>query len=312
MTAICTKSTRRQSGDAASLAGPAFDTRGGCGGVPSGSVFPPAVPLMDDYRVLRYLTSTVGLVSARGSDDFLDVMAAEWTSFVARNPLHIAVGIQTHNLTHDLITESNEFAVTLCDVRLAGVAELCGTFSGRDVDKTSSDSLRMQGPRVGGVPHVAGGVMNAECTVRCAVPLPGYTLFVGEAVWWQVDDERAQHPLVKHGQMYELGAALAAREVCTSVRRLGDSIIVAATAHGAPRAGHWRVQIQDDYGQVLADELVPVDGDLLQRLQLPSGPGEHPSVVQVERAGCTAGRASIRPTPRLASPEGESRTSAGR
>lgn len=264
---------------------------------------------MDDYDVLRYLTSTVGLITARSSDGTLDVMAAEWTTFVARNPLHIAVGIQTHNLTHDLIAGSDEFAVTLCDVQLAGLAEMCGSFSGRDIDKTSSEHVLLSGPHVGSVPYVDGGVMNAECVVRHSLPLPGYTLFVGEAVWWQVDDERAQRPLVKHGQMHELGAALATRQVCTSARRLDDSVVVAATAHGASAGGRWHVQVQDENRRVLAEDFVPVDGDLLHHMALPSHLGDHPSVVQVGRAGCAAGSASIRPIARGKPSVSESPTS---
>ncbi len=243
---------------------------------------------------MEHLTCTVGLISARHGTRF-DVMAAEWTSFVARDPLHIAVAVATSNLTHELLGKHGQFAVTLCDTSLAATADLCGTFSGRELDKAGSAAVPLSPPTVIDVPHVTGGVLNAECVVRHVVDLPGYGLFIGEAVWVQVDEERSRHPLVKHGRMHELGPELArGQQVCVAVRLVEPGLLtVGAVVHAAPPGqGEWTLQVLDASGRVLLDETVAADGDLLQDLRLEQG-APAPARVRVGRTGCAAGDALV-------------------
>jgi len=247
---------------------------------------------------LPYLTSTVGLVTARMGDR-VNVMSAEWTYFVAREPLHIAVCVQDSNYSQRLITDAGQFSVTLCDESLAPMAEFAGSFCGEEVEKCSARGFDLEGPHATQTPHVAGGLLNAECVVRQTVQLPGYLLVIGEAVWVATHDENLQRPLVKHGRMYGLGAPIASRQVVACVRRGADpSVIeVAATAQGVDQqVGHWSVTARDPgTGSVTTlweDE--DYAGDLWVDVALPDGLGSDSElVIAVERDGCQAGEATL-------------------
>ena len=250
-----------------------------------------------DY--LPYLTSTVGLITTPMGDG-VNVMSAEWTYFVARQPLHIAVCIQDSNYTQELVQEAGEFSVTLCDTSLAALADFAGSFSGTSVDKCAANGFTMAGPHVTRTPHVAGGVLNAECVVRHTTRLPGYLLVIGEAVWAQVDDEAAERPLVKHGRMHALGEPVLARQVVASARRSpdGTGIEVAATAQGAPgRSGVWQVSARDQRSgrSWLLMEPEEIPGDLWAEIPVPDDfPTDGELAVVVERDGCAPGEALLR------------------
>ena len=247
------------------------------------------------YQLLRYMTSTVGLITTNDGDT-VDVMAAEWTSFVARDPLHIAVGIQKANLTHDLILAAREFSVTLCDAGQASIANFCGSFSGRDIDKTTSSLVEFKPAEVLNTPHVAGGVLNAECALRHVVDLPAYSLFIGEALWLRVDETAALTPLVKHGGMYTLGPNIVEDQVVAGGRVHAPGVItVAATSHGGDAdSRQWTVRVSTASGQVLVQECLEADGDLLHDFPYDVLTEEHEVLcLQVERSGCTRGIAHV-------------------
>ncbi len=107
-------------------------------------------------------TSTVGLVVTRGSG-CTNVMAAEWTYFVAREPPHIAVVINEKNWTAELVGLGDSFTVTLASSGQADLVDFVGGFSGRDVDKSTTSGLRFEPGSSVEVPWVAGGVAAFEC-----------------------------------------------------------------------------------------------------------------------------------------------------
>ena len=244
---------------------------------------------------LQYLTSTVGLVTAM-VDERVNVMAAEWSYFVAREPLHIAVGVSDQNWSHTLIREADEFAITLCADSQAAIASFVGSFSGLEVDKTSSADLELAGPNLLHTPHVRGGVLNAECAVREVVDLPGYALVIGEAIWTQVDDEALPNPLVKHGTMHRLGPAVTDRRVVVAAGfpdPVTPVLRIAAIAHHAPPDAPWQISVSDTTTGVrhVDESLAESGGALMVDVELPAEASKDPLTVQVSRAGFRPGRA---------------------
>lgn len=244
---------------------------------------------------LRCMTSTVGLITTI-VDEHVNVMAAEWSYFVAREPLHLAVGISDQNWSHSRVREAGEFAVTLCADSQAAVAAFAGTFSGLDVDKISSADLELSGPDVLRTPHVRGGVLNAECVVREVVDLPGYALVIGEAAWSQVDEDAVPNPLVKHGTMHGLGPVVADRRVVVAAGfpdPAAPVLRVAATSYQASPDAPWRVSVSGAAtGTRLAEQSLAESGAaLMVDVELPHGASGEPLSVEVARAGCRPGRA---------------------
>ncbi|MGH3328173.1 MAG: flavin reductase family protein [Streptomycetales bacterium] len=246
------------------------------------------------------LTSTVGLVSARRGRG-TNVMAAEWTYFVSKEPPHVAVVLSDDALTQQLVAEAGEFAVTLCAESQASLADFLGSVSGRDIDKTASHLLTLCDPTAIGTPWVGGGIAALECTVSQTVPLPGYRMFIGQVVAAHGSPHTALRPLVKHGGMYRLGPAIE-RESLVAAAELGGGeppgIRVAAAGPGAAEDTPWRVSLVDwDGRRVLLGEDDPDEyGDLLAEYPLPPAAADWdlPTCqVLVERDGAQPGDARI-------------------
>ncbi|WP_431924551.1 flavin reductase family protein [Micromonospora wenchangensis] len=198
-------------------------------------------------QLWRTLTSTVGLVAVpaeRGTN----VLAVEWSYFVNKEPLYVAVVLGPRTASRPLIAAAGRFAVTFCAEEQAGLADLAGSCSVTEVDKHTSEALRF-GPYTL-TPWVTGGVVAVECALRQVVPLPVHTMYLGEVVAAHLPEQPVR-PLVKHDGMYGLGAPVRGDAVTAAVRMLDDGWVrVVASAPPASPA-HWRVSLVDPAGAVV-------------------------------------------------------------
>jgi flavin reductase (DIM6/NTAB) family NADH-FMN oxidoreductase RutF len=200
-------------------------------------------------QLFRYLTTTVGLVTV-AHDLEVNVMAAEWSYFVARDPLHLGVAIGDGAYTQGLIEEAGEFAVTLCSASQASLANFVGSFSGSEIDKTSSRLIELVPGLEIATPRVAGGVFSAECRVAADLELPGFKLFVGEALAVYVDEDASREPLVKHGAMYRLGEPIYDDRIAVAAELVDGTVRVAASVQTGERIdAPWTVSLVSEDGR---------------------------------------------------------------
>jgi len=254
-------------------------------------------------QLFRFLTTSVGLVVAK-REHGVNVMSAEWTYFVAREPLHIAVGINDDAYTQRLVEEAGEFSVTLCSASQASIANFAGSVSGADIDKTSSRRVELVPAVVTSTPRVAGGVLSAECRLVAALDLPGYKLLVGEALAVRTDERENEDPLVKHGGMYRLGEPICDDAIAAAAEIVADDagapvVRVAASVQAGERQGcSWRVSIvSPDRSRLLLGEAASNGyGDMMEEFSVSDlWPGVALSQCQivVERADTRPGWAAI-------------------
>ncbi|SMF32126.1 flavin reductase family protein [Streptomyces sp. Amel2xC10] len=245
----------------------------------------------------KKLTSTVGLVSVR-HDGGTNVMAAEWSYFVNKRPLYVAVVLGPRTASRRFLESAGEFSVTLCAEDQAALADFAGSFSVTDVDKTGSDLVRLGAPEATATPWVTGGVLAVECRLRQVVPLPVHTLYIGEVVAAHLP-ERPPRPLVKHGAMHTLGEPVRRTEIVAAAElRPGGTLRVAATGPAQDGPQKWRVTLLDGDGTPTPLGAHPSTrhDDLLADLPLPAGlapdrlSGHR---VVVERAGAEPGHTAV-------------------
>ena len=246
-------------------------------------------------------STTVGLVVVAGNDPTrFNVMAAEWTYVVAKEPPHIAVVLCEGTFTRQMLECASEFSVTLCSASQAALADFAGSFSAYDIDKTSSEDVVLAQPSVTRIPWVTGGLAGLECVTRQRVELPGYLMVIGEVVADHAEPDRATDPLVKHGRMYSLGPALVRDAVVAAAElRMGPAMLrVAATGPTNPADAPWFVTLETlDGGSWSLGSHEPNEyGDLLVDVDLHLAgvnSGASGGRVTVERAGLKPGRASV-------------------
>ncbi|MEU0440275.1 nitrilase-related carbon-nitrogen hydrolase [Streptomyces sp. NPDC006186] len=254
----------------------------------------------------KRLTSTVGLVCTN-VDGTVNVMSAEWSCFVNKQPLYAAVALGPRCVTGGRVEEAGEFSVTLCAEDQAALADFAGSFSRADIDKTGSDLVGLGAPEATGTPWVTGGVVAVECLLRQVVPLPSHTLYIGEVVAAHLPDGPVR-PLVKHGAMYALGEPVERTQIVAAAEvRPGGTLRVAATGPGGAGAREWRVTLLDADGSPTPLGTYPsaLYDDLLVDVPLPAGQDAGALSghrVVVERDGAKPGTARVAGAGRGAAP----------
>lgn len=244
-------------------------------------------------QLWKKLTSTVGLVAVRG-ERTVNVMTAEWSYFVNKVPLYAAVVLGPGSESRGLLPSAQEFGLTLCSQEQAELADFAGSFSLREVDKSSSELVEFGTPESTTTPWVRGGLVAMECVLRETVDFPVHRMYVGEVTAVHLPD-RLTRPLVKHGPMHVLGEPVRRTAVVAAAQVLDGSVLrVAATGPAAEEPLGWRVSL-------LVDGEPPLDlgthpsaeyGDFLVELPLPRVPLDG-ARVKVEREGAKPGYARL-------------------
>ncbi|MBB1252598.1 flavin reductase family protein [Streptomyces sp. OF3] len=246
-------------------------------------------------QLWKKATSTIGLVVVR-HDDGVNVMAAEWSYFVNKEPLYAAVVLSPRARTRELLPKQGEFSLTLCSEEQAELADFVGSFSLDEVDKTGSELIGFGAPETTETPWVEGGLVALECVLRESIPFPVHTMFVGEVVAAHLPG-RERRPLVKHGSMHALGKPVRRTAVVATAQVLPDGTLrVAATGPVASGSDVWRLSLLGaDGGTTELGEHPSAEwGDFQADLPLPAGPPTLAGArIKVEREGAIPGFARV-------------------
>ncbi len=143
--------------------------------------FPPSEAL---YPVPVVLVSCLDKTSKK-----TNIITLAWCGVVSSNPPMIGISIRPSRLSHKLIQKTKDFVVNIPSVKILKEADLCGTLSGRDIDKfkkcsfTSSASSKIASPMITECP------VNIECRLKDVIKLGAHDLFIGEVVAVHADDD---------------------------------------------------------------------------------------------------------------------------
>ena len=157
----------------------------------------------------------VALVSA-GSLEKSNITTIAWTGIINSDPMLVYVSIRKTRLAHEMITEIGNFVINLPTDKQVIEADLCGTKSGRDIDKykecnfTKSISSMITSPGIKECP------INIECKVKEVRNLGSHDLFMAEVLSIDADekyiDEKGAFDISKcnlvayaNGRYFEMG-----------------------------------------------------------------------------------------------------------
>jgi flavin reductase (DIM6/NTAB) family NADH-FMN oxidoreductase RutF len=152
---------------------------------------------------------TVLVTSAAG--DRRNIMAAAWSMPVEFTPPRIAVVIDKHTYTHELVVASGSFGLCLPGSALADLTYAVGSVSGRDEDKFARHGLEAR-PGSLGVPLIEDGCAAwLECRlIREPHSEDAYDTCFGEVVaaaadariftngHWNFDDDNVALQTIHH------------------------------------------------------------------------------------------------------------------
>jgi ferric-chelate reductase [NAD(P)H] len=140
-----------------------------------------------DRRVFRDLSYGLYIVTSR-DDDRLNGQIINTAIQVTSDPVRVAVIINKKNLTHELITNSRIFTVSVLEesTPLTFIGPF-GFKSGRDIDKFAKVKYKIG---TTGAPLVIEHALSVlEAKVIDQIDLGSHTLFVGEVVSSEVIKE---------------------------------------------------------------------------------------------------------------------------
>ena len=121
------------------------------------------------------------LVTACSSEK-ANVTAVEWIMPVSDKPPTLALSLRNTSLTLDLICTSMEFVVAIPTEKMKEAVLLCGTTSGKFIDKFAEANLTQVKAKKVSAPLILEAVANIECKVQNYTSAGGHTLITGEVV----------------------------------------------------------------------------------------------------------------------------------
>ena len=134
------------------------------------------------------MITSVALITTTGARG-PNVMAAEWTFQVSYRPMRLAVLVHPRDATHDNLRESREFGANFLSEEQTSLANLAGHYTGREVNKLTSEIFRTYPAKKIRAPMVSGCFVNMECKVVEVLETGDHTMFLGEVVEVQFDPE---------------------------------------------------------------------------------------------------------------------------
>lgn len=121
-----------------------------------------------------------------------------WCAPVSMQPPMVGIVVHPHRYTADLIRFSDNFAINIPGPSLVKQTAFLGSLTGLDNNKLESSGLELFNPLVVDAPLIEGCLAWIECTLQDVIRLGDHSLFVGNVVKVQADDEAyAQQWLLK-------------------------------------------------------------------------------------------------------------------
>jgi len=142
--------------------------------------------------------SPAGLITSISVDGRPNIITlGEIFNISIASPVIIGIAIRKGRHSHELISATREYVVNLPTAAMADTVDLCGSVSGRRVDKfakfglTPVEADEVSPPLIGECP------MNIECRVIGIQEIGDHDLFLGEAVAVHI----AEYALDEHGRV---------------------------------------------------------------------------------------------------------------
>lgn len=150
--------------------------------------------------------TNVGLITSNGPHGH-NIMAAEWTDQISYDPGLMSISIGPKKATHDNISTTKVFGVTIAAENQNVFSSIAGAHTGKTVDKIGL--LKELGFSFHKAEHIDvwmpdEGMLHAECEVVDQKVQGDHVVFIGKVL--SVAADPAKHPLVyNRGQYWKVG-----------------------------------------------------------------------------------------------------------
>ena len=120
--------------------------------------------MSETANYMNSITQGVYVIGTK-KDSTYNLMTAAWLTQISARPNQIAVAISSGHLTAELIKEQKYFSISILESGQKQIAKICGTQSGRTVDKSKLVPYRLNSQ---GLPVISGSAAQLACkAVQC-------------------------------------------------------------------------------------------------------------------------------------------------
>jgi len=131
------------------------------------------------YRLLYPMR--IVMVSSRAENKD-NIMTAAWCFPLSGNPPMFGISLAESRYSYSMIKEGGCFGINLVSPELESAARLCGTKSGRDLDKFSEAKLTKEEGEEIDCALIKESPVSIECKLVDTIKTGDHYLLVGEAV----------------------------------------------------------------------------------------------------------------------------------
>jgi len=118
-----------------------------------------------------------------------NMMTAAWLTTLGNDPARLGLAIMPGRLTHEFISRSEAFGLSVMSLDQLDAVHRCGTVSGRDEDKFATTGLLGMDATEIEAPLIEQGVAWVECGLVSRFSVSDHDLFVGEVLAVSAIDE---------------------------------------------------------------------------------------------------------------------------
>ncbi|MCD4795547.1 MAG: flavin reductase family protein [Candidatus Cloacimonetes bacterium] len=122
----------------------------------------------------------VALAIVKDNKGKFNMITLEWFMRTSLNPPMFAISIGHSRYSYQCLQDFRYFNLCIPSKEMVEEVKLCGTKSGRDIDKLEVTGLDWLKGRLAQLPVLKDGVANFECEITTQVKSGDHTIFVGE------------------------------------------------------------------------------------------------------------------------------------
>ena len=130
-----------------------------------------------------------GLITSADSDGKPNIITLGEVAMVSLRPTRVSVGARPATYSNGLIKASGEYVINFPTADMAEVVDICGTVSGRKVDKFAETGLTPEPAIHVKAPLIKECPVNLECKVIGVLSLGSHDLFIGDVLVMHAEEE---------------------------------------------------------------------------------------------------------------------------
>lgn len=137
-----------------------------------------------------HLPAKVALAVSQKPDGNFNLITIEWFMRTSIQPPMFAISIGSSRYSHDCLESNRFFNLVFPSVELKPLLSLCGSNSGRDMDKFTAGAVKSFPGKLHKLPILSDAVANFECEIVSQVRSGDHVIYIGQVHYsWQDEDK---------------------------------------------------------------------------------------------------------------------------